>query len=340
MDNWNLLGHEWAVDMLRQHVVHDEVRHAYLFTGTSGLGKRTLALRFAQALNCERPVSAGVPCLLCKTCAQIEAMKYVDLNVIEPTIKDPKDGKIFIPHPNGEIRIDQIRDLQKSFNLKPYQSKYKVSLFIRFETANENASNALLKTLEEAPAHAILILTAENTEQLLPTINSRCEILRLRPLPIESVTSDLMSRGIEEERARLLAHLSGGRPGYARKLIEDVTLLEKREERLNDLQTLLPAPRVEKFSYADKLAKDKDVMRQTILVWLSYWRDVLLRVAGAETSLINIDRNMEIEFLAGRLDLSSARKVVSNHEATLEKMDKNVNAKLLAEVLLLDLPKV
>ncbi len=80
-------------------------------------------------------------------------------------------------------------------------------------------------------------------------------------------------------------------------------------------------------------------MRQTILVWLSYWRDVMLRVAGAETPLTNIDRNMEIEFLAGRLDLSAARNVVSNLESTLEKLDRNVNSRLLAEVLLLDLPK-
>ncbi len=106
------------------------------------------------------------------------------------------------------------------------------------------------------------------------------------------------------------------------------------------MQTLLPAQRVEKFSYAEKLAKDKDAMRQTIFVWLSYWRDVLLRVAGAESPLINIDRNMEIEFLAGRLDLSTARKVVSAHEETLEKLERNVNARLLAEILLLDLPKV
>ncbi len=196
--NWNLLGHEWAVDMLRQHVARNEIRHAYLFTGASGVGKRTLALRLAQALNCEKLISAGVPCLICKTCKQIESMKYVDLNIIEPTIKDPKDGKTLIPHPNGEIRIDQIREIQKTFNLKPYQSKYRISLFTKFETANESASNALLKTLEEAPAHAILILTAESPEQLLPTINSRCEILRLRPLPVETVTADLMSRGVEE----------------------------------------------------------------------------------------------------------------------------------------------
>jgi DNA polymerase III gamma/tau subunit len=96
---------------------------------------------------------------------------------------------------------------------------------------------------------------------------------------------------------------------------------------------------VEKFAYADKLSRDKESMRQAILIWLSYWRDVMLRTAQARTPLVNIDRNLEIEDLASRMDLSSARRVVSELESTLEKMDGNVNPKLLAEVLLLDLPK-
>ncbi|MCQ3938174.1 MAG: DNA polymerase III subunit delta' [Chloroflexi bacterium] len=333
-DNWNILGHEWAVDMLRRHVARGETRHAYLFCGPPGLGRRTLALRLAQALNCERPLAAGEPCRLCRSCKQIETMQHPDLSVIQAVDENggAKEG--------GTLRVDQVREVQRTLNLKPYQSPYRTALFLRFQEANDNAANALLKTLEEAPAHAVLLLTADNPEQLLPTIVSRCEILRLRPLPIEAVSADLIQRGVEEDRARLLAHISGGRPGFARRLAEDLTLLEKREERLNDLQTLLPAPRVEKFSYAEKLAKDRDTMRRTILVWLSYWRDVLLRVAGAETPLVNIDRNMEIEFLAGRLDLSSARKVVSDHESALEKMERNVNSRLLAEVLLLDLPRM
>lgn len=333
-DNWNLLGHEWAVDMLRRHVARGEMRHAYLFAGAPGLGRRTLALRLAQALNCEKPVAPGEPCFVCRTCKQIDAMQHPDLAIIQAVDEDGvgKDG--------GTLRVDQIREVQRTLNLKPYQSPFRVALFLRFHEANDNAANALLKTLEEAPTHAILLLTADNPEQLLPTINSRCEILRLRPLPLETIVADLFDHGVDEDRARLLAHISGGRPGFARKLVEDATVLEKREERLNDLQTILPSSRVEKFSYAEKLAKDKDAMRQTILVWLSYWRDVLLRVAGAETPLINVDRNMEIEFLAGRLNLSAARKVVSDHESALEKMERNVNSRLLAEVLLMDLPKI
>ena len=333
-DNWNMLGHEWAVDMLHQQVAHGEARHAYLFCGPPGLGRRTLALRLAQALNCTKTIAPGIPCGVCRDCKQIEEMRHPDMNVIQAM---DEDGA---PKENGTLKVDQVRAVQHSLSLRPYQAKYRVALFLRFQEANDNAANALLKTLEEAPAHAILLLTADTPEQLLPTIISRCEVLRLRALPISAIESDLLERGVDEERARLLAHISGGRPGYARRLVDDMTLLEKREERLNDLQTLLPAPRVEKFSYAEKLAKDKEVMRQTIVIWLSYWRDVMLRVAGAESPLINVDRNMEIEFLAGRLDLSTARRVVSDLESALEKMDKNVNSRLLAEVLLLDWPKV
>ncbi|MBM3123458.1 MAG: DNA polymerase III subunit delta' [Chloroflexi bacterium] len=338
-DNWDILGHEWAVDMLRRHAASGEVRHAYLFCGPPGLGRRTLALRLAQALICASPVKAGVPCGACRECKQIEAMRHPDLSVIEPTIIDPHNRNELIPAPSGEIRIRQIRDLRKSINLRPYQSKHRILVFLQFHQANEEASNALLKTLEEAPAYAVLMLTADNPEGLLPTIVSRCEVLRLRPIPVRQIEEDLTGRGVDPQQARLLAHISGGRPGYARRLVEDPTLLDQREQRLNDLQTLLPAPRVEKFSYADKLSKDRDSMRQTILIWLSYWRDVMLRAAGANAPLVNIDRNMEIEFLAGRLNLSTVKRVVTDLESALEKMERNVNTRLLAEVLLFDWPK-
>jgi len=326
--NWDLIGHAWAVDMLKKHVVNGTTRHAYLFSGPPGLGRRTLALRFAQALNCATPVSAGVPCGQCRDCRQIEAMQHADLTIIQAEAE------------GGTLKVDQIREARRTLTLKPYQSKYRVSIFLRFQEANDNAANALLKTLEEAPSYAVLILTADNPEQLLPTIVSRCEILRLRPLSIEEIKKDLESRGVESNRARLIAHISSGRPGYARQLVDSDSLLEKREERLNELLTLLPASRVEKFAYADKLSKDKDSMRQAILFWLSYWRDVMLRTAQAESPLVNVDRNVEIEDLASRMDLSSARLVVSRLESALEKMDRNVNSRMLAEVLLLDLPKV
>ena len=325
--NWNLVGHEWAVDMLMKHVVNGP-RHAYLFAGPPGLGRRTLALRFAQALNCETPVDAGIPCEQCRDCKQIQAMQYPDMSIVQAESE------------GGIIKVDQIREARRMLTLKPYMANYRVALFLRFQESNDNAANALLKTLEEAPSYAVLILTADNPEQLLPTIVSRCEVLRLRPLEIGKVQNELETRGLDKGSAKLIAHISGGRFGYALRLIENESLLNTREERLNELQNLIAASRVQKFAYADKLARDKDSMRHTILIWLSYWRDVMLRTAQAETPLINVDRNVEIEDLAGRMDLSSTRNVVSGLESALEKLERNVNARLLAEVLLLDLPKM
>src|SRR5512143_726564 len=250
-ENWDLIGHEWAVDMLKKHVVHGTARHAYLFAGPPGIGRRTLALRFAQALNCQSPTAPGIPCGECRNCKQIAAMQYPDLTIVQADTE------------GGMIKVDQIRDARRALTLKPYAANYRVALFLRFQEANDSASNALLKTLEEAPAYAVLILTADNPEQLLPTIVSRCEVLRLRPLKIEEIQQALEDKGFETNQSKLIAHISGGRPGYARRLVQDDLLLEKREERLNDMLTMLPASRVEKFKYADLLSKDKDTMRQT-----------------------------------------------------------------------------
>ena len=326
-DHWNLIGNDWAVDLLKKHVIHGP-RHAYLFTGPPGLGRRSLALRFAQALNCPTPLDAGIPCGVCRDCQQIEGMRHADLTIIQ----SESEG--------GITKVDQIREVRRALTLKPYMAKYRIALFLRFQEANDNAANALLKTLEEAPSYAVLILTADNPEQLLPTIVSRCEVLRLRTLPVEAVQRELETRGLETDSAKLIAHLSGGRFGSALRFAEDSALLEKREEQLDDLHRLIAASRVQKFAYADKLSKDKDVMRHTIMIWLSYWRDVMLRAAQAATPLINVDRNVEIEQLAGQLSLSSARNVVKGLETALEKMDRNVNPRLLAEVLLLDLPQM
>jgi DNA polymerase-3 subunit delta' len=338
-NNWNLLGHEWAVEMLKQHLSRDSVRHAYLFSGPPGLGRRTLALRFAQALDCPNPVAPGEPCGKCKTCQQIERMQYADLAVIQAE----KEG--------GTLKVEQIRALRQSLVLKPYQGKYRVALFLRFQEANQNAANALLKTLEEAPAHAVLILTADTPEQLLPTITSRCEILRLRPLPVETVEAYLKDRGADETTSHLLAHVSGGRPGYALRLMQDKDALEFRTKRLDDLQSLLKSTRRERFAYAEKLTdrknEGKERFRETLQLWVSFWRDVLLRVAGSaqsggeksDTPIMNVDRTAEIETLAGRLSLAEARELVKAVEGSIEKLERNVNARLLAEVLLLDWPR-
>ena len=330
MANWGLLGHEWAVEMLKQHLTHDSVRHAYLFSGPPGLGRRTLALRLAQALNCPQPVAPGEPCGVCKTCQQIERMQYADLAVIQAE----KEG--------GTLKVEQIRAIRQSLVLKPYQGSYRVALLLRFQEANANAANALLKTLEEAPSYVVLILTADTPEQLLPTILSRCEVLRLRPLPVERVEGYLQEHGADPESARLLAHISGGRPGYALRMMHDQESLDFRAKRLEDLQTLLQSNRRARFAYAEKLTDRKNEarerFRETLLLWLSFWRDVLLCRAEAQTPLTNVDCTEGIEELAGKLTLAQARGLVAQAEEAIDQLERNVNPRLLAEVLMLDWP--
>jgi DNA polymerase-3 subunit delta' len=192
--NWNLLGHEWAAQLLAGQFARDSLRHAYLITGPAGVGRRTLALSLAQAVNCPTSLAPGVPCQTCRTCSQIAQQQHPDLSVVQAD------------EVGGTLKVDQIRELQRSLNLAPYQARYRIALLLRFEEAHISAANALLKTLEEPASQVILILTAESVDALLPTVVSRCEVLRLRPLSFESLSAGLTTKWqIPTEETQLLA---------------------------------------------------------------------------------------------------------------------------------------
>jgi DNA polymerase III subunit delta' len=329
--NWSLLGHEWAVDLLSQHVAQGQVRHAYLLTGPQGVGRRTLALRLAQALNCPQPTAPGQPCLKCSTCQRIQKMAYTDLSLVQAEVA------------GGTLKVEQVRELQHALSLAPYEGRYRVALLLRFEEAHPSAANALLKTLEEPSPQVVLVLTAESAESLLPTIVSRCEVLRLRPLSLEDLAAGLQTiYGVKAERAELLAHLSAGRPGVALRLHTNPEEMDQRQEWLDDLYRLIASNRVKRFAYLLPLSKkeEKEKLYNILLTWLSFWRDVLLKTTGAEAALLNPDWEPEMQDIASRLDVASARGAVSAIERTLDQLDRNINTRLAGEVLMLDLPRL
>jgi DNA polymerase-3 subunit delta' len=334
---WDFLGHEWASHLLQQHIAQGEIRHAYLFTGPPGVGRRSMALRFSQAMNCTNPPAPGEPCRACRVCKNIDRMQHTDLSVVQLA-----EGKT-------EILIDQIRTLQHTLSLSPYESRFRVALLLRFELANANAQNALLKTLEEAPEKVVLLLTASSAENLLPTIASRCELLRLRPMPVDRLEVSLADRfAMTPEEARLLAHLSGGRAGYALNLHGDPSALELRRNFVEDFLRLLPASRRERFAHAERFMKKNEKkpdrgrqeMRQLFQVWESMWRDIFLAASGATAPLTNLDFEESIRRVAPRIGMGEARARLQDIETSLDRHEANVNQRMLLETLLLDWSRV
>ncbi len=325
--NWDLLGHEWAVQLLKGQIAGGRLRHAYLFTGPDGVGRRTLALRLAQALNCTNPPAPGEFCGECRACRGFAAAQHADLLPLERLEGD------------REIKVDAVRELSRSLSRTPLEARVQVALLLNFQEASEEAANALLKTLEEPNPSVLLCLSAPDADSLPATIVSRCELLRLRPLSNEQLAKALQVRlKLASDQAILLAGLSDGLPGKALRLHEDAAALEQRATWLDSGEQLLSASRVQRFAFAEKTSKDREALRAQLLVWLSFWRDVVLLAARSSAALSNPDRAQQVSALAEKLPLLAAQGALTAIERTLAQLNTNVNARLAMEVLLLELP--
>jgi len=331
--NWQIYGHEWAAQILQKHITQNNVRHAYLLSGAPGIGRRSLALRFAQAINCTQPPAPGEPCGECRICKQTEKMQQVDLAITQSL----ENSKM--------IKVEQVRELQNSLSLSPYEAKYRVALLLNFQDATPNAQNALLKTLEEAPSKVILIITADSVENLLPTIVSRCEILRLRPLSIEQCSNALNQHWqIKEGMALELSHLTAGKIGQAVRYHQNPEQLEKLHHLVQDAFDLLGNSLVDRFSYAEKATdmRRKNVNRESLglmlQTWLSLWRDFYICVNGSDMPLTFINFQSLSQKTAKQIDSNQIHTQLLRLENALTQLDQNLNSKLLLETLLLDWP--
>jgi DNA polymerase-3 subunit delta' len=292
------------------------------------VGKTTLARRLAAALLCEHQQVTSRPCGACRACRLLASGNHPDLYIVESE------------HVGASLRIDQVRRLEHTLSLTPFEGRHQVAILRRFEEATTSAANALLKTLEEPPAYVVLVVLARETDLLLPTIVSRCQHVPLRPLPTTTVEQALTERwDATAEQAELLAHLSSGRLGWAVRTLEDETALKRRAGRLDELNELIDGSIVERFQYAEKLAQDPVATRETLDLWIGWWRDVLLVTSEANASPTNVDRQDEVRNRARRFGVEESASVVRALRSALEKLRQNANARLTLDVLMLDLPR-
>ncbi len=325
---WDLVGHRWAIRFLRQAVDTETVSHAYLFTGPANVGKTTLALALASALLCQNSANAQSPCGACRSCRLVASGNHPDLHLVE-------SERIGV-----RLKIEQIRDLEHQLALTPVEGRWRVAILSRFEEATISAANALLKTLEEPPPYVVIAVLANDTSLLLPTIVSRCQQVPLRPVPVSTVREALIERwNVEAEQADLLAHLSGGRVGWAVRQLEDETALQRRARRLDDLDHLLTATITERFRYAETLARTPIAVQETLDLWIGWWRDVMLLAADADRLLTHVDRRRMLREHARRFGVRRSLDVLKALQLAVDRLSRNANPRVVLEVLMLDLPK-
>jgi DNA polymerase-3 subunit delta' len=331
---WQVTGHDWAVRVLESSIAQERVSHAYLFTGPPGVGKTALALNMAQALMCQQP---DKPCGKCAPCRKIREGIHPDVRTVDLRYQ-ARLREEDLPGQN-ELRIDTIRSITQEASLKPFEGARRVLLIPDAETMTSQAANALLKTLEEPPEHVVLLLTSADPRLLLPTIVSRCQVLGLRLVPIKLIEQELhLRQGVDAARAALLAKLSGGRISWAIRAARDNSMLQHREETLRELAALPRSGRTHRLDYAARLTRSPSALRDTLDLWLSWWRDLMLIAGGSPETIGNADAVAALEQEAHRYDLCNMLMFLKAIRRTQRQLEMNADPRLALEVLMLELP--
>ncbi len=315
-------GNTPLVEQLRRSAASGRSSHAYLFLGGAGAGKRLIANTFAKALQCE---GTHRPCDSCKSCHAFNHGNHPDVIYFQPL----KNGKTYT--------IEDVREqLLETVDLKPFQYEKKIYIIEKADTLNIQSQNALLKTLEEPPAHAVFLLLAERAEAFLPTILSRVVVMKIRPLSAETVAEYLMQAGHTAEESHILSAYAQGRIGQALELVADEGFREMRQDILGKLEALPSMSEGDAYLLAKDLESYKNDLRFLDIMELWY-RDLLTAKSLREEGyLIQKDKKDAIFRAAKEPAAALAKKAAAVRTARM-RLAQNANFRLTMEVMLMDL---
>ena len=315
-------GNTPLVEQLRRSAASGRSSHAYLFLGGAGAGKRLIANTFAKALQCE---GTHPPWDSCKSCHAFNHGNHPDVIYFQPL----KNGKTYT--------IEDVREqLLETVDLKPFQYEKKIYIIEKADTLNIQSQNALLKTLEEPPAHAVFLLLAERAEAFLPTILSRVVVMKIRPLSAETVAEYLMQAGHTAEESHILSAYAQGRIGQALELVADEGFREMRQDILGKLEALPSMSEGDAYLLAKDLESYKNDLRFLDIMELWY-RDLLTAKSLREEGyLIQKDKKDAIFRAAKEPAAALAKKAAAVRTARM-RLAQNANFRLTMEVMLMDL---
>ena len=315
-----ILGQERAVAQLRKALQSDRLAHAYLFYGPNGTGKKLAALQFAKALYCT--AAATDACGACATCHKIANRNHPDVLLIEPE--------------GASIRIEAIRMIQNRLSYKPYESQRTTIIIDGCELLTLPASHALLKTLEEPPGNALLLLLAGSKEALPLTIISRCQLLPFQPLAPQHIAALLSQRGVDAETARAVASLVEGSLEVFVET-EPAQILAKRQEAYALLSDALGAKAPGLFGKARQFAGKREQCEE-LLRWLELLcRDMVVLKVAPTAPLYNQDVRALLNDLARPLTPEQLLDTCDLIEQLRHYLAMNVNPQLIFERLLVHL---
>ena len=337
-----LIGNEEVKESLRRLLTSGRVPGSLLFTGEEGIGKKLFALELAKAMNCRDRVSVEA-CDECSSCKRISASTFP----LFSNADDDKERMIWSEHADLAmvrpykqiIRVKPMRELEREANFRPFEGAARIFIVEDAEYMNDQASNALLKTLEEPPVTSHLILTTTNPTALLATIRSRCQIIRFAPIPAREIEQFLIkAENMTAEDAALLARTSRGSVGRALSVdIDDYR--ERRASMLAVLKALtLTGDRVQLLRSSEELAaiKDRGEYEQSLDVLESMIRDAwALALGRLAESIINYDLKKDLTEIAAELNSKRAASWLTEIEELRGALEVNLNRKIASDGLMM-----